>query len=632
MPTATRYITPTATITGTTPDPDSAPTTYSVTINGQTVSGLSSDDVANITVTTIPDSTTGISSTTSTLQIGQSSISLPTGQASSIVSNLGIAEQSVNKSIAAQATSGTDPNASSSNPPQLIEAQTTNVSADQIDGLSDYQKVNPDTGQIYYSPPPPDPKELDAYTTRTVGNSNVEAQQTIAQDEIANQDSVINGLTASVAPPGPAIVSEPVPWNPDEGGAVVPTEEVTSSDLSEPENINPEDDPELALENQPEDDFSDLDAPPDISDDEDPELGYEYSGYDGPVTQSPAQIPLPMGTEISDIYDPNLTPEQVASLKPNEQKLRADDLGYPYTGPPFNAATVNPDGSLTVVAPSGLQAETEDQADLQDQSNYPAANDWRVMLKLAPGSNYLYNAPNPGILGPLSSKGGTDGVVFPYTPGINITYSADYQAENLIHSNYTINQYKSSHVDAITITAEFTAQDVFEANYLLAVIHFFKSATKMFYGQDSNPKNGTPPPLCYLFGYGGWQFENHPLAIQQFSYNLPPDVDYIQTTGPAASGTIQSTTQNNTTSGSGGASSRLPPNINPGGTAPPPNFPNTPASANVPNTWVPTKIQMLITCVPIISRNNISNIFSLQDYAAGSLTPAVNKNVNTGFW
>jgi hypothetical protein len=512
MPTATRYITPTATITGTTPDPDSAPTTYSVTINGQTVSGLSADD--NITVTNVADSN-GLQSTLSTLQIGQTTISIPSAQASSVVSNLGIAFQSVNKSIITQATSGTDPNSmsSSGNPPQLIEAQTTNIPPDQIDGLADYQKVNPDTGQIYYGAPPLDPKEL----------------------------------------------------------------------------------------------------------------GYQSSVYNGPVTQSPPQIPLPMGTAISDIYDPNLTPEQVASLQPNEQQLRAEELGYTYTGPAVTGlATENPDGSLTVTAKA--------QATAQDQSDYASQQDWRVRLKLAPGSNYLYNAPNPGILGPLASKGGTDGVIFPYTPGINITYSADYQSENLTHTNYTINQYKASHVDAITITAEFTAQDVFEANYLLAVIHFFKSATKMFYGQDSNPKNGTPPPLCYLFGYGGWQFDNHPLAIQQFSYNLPPDVDYIRTTGPSAAGTVQPTVKNNTTNGSGGAASRLPPNINPGGTAPPPNFPNTPASANVPNTWVPTKIQMSITCVPIISRNNVSNIFSLQDYAAGSLTPAVNKTVNTGFW
>lgn len=604
MPTATRYITPTATITGTTPDPDSAPTTYSVTINGQTVSGLSADDISNITVTNVADSN-GLQSTLSTLQIGQTTISIPSVQASSVVSNLGIAAQSVNKSIITQATSGTDPNSmsSSGNPPQLIEAQTTNIPPDQIDGLADYQKVNPDTGQIYYGAPPIDPKELGATYKSTVGNSSVEAQQAIAQDEIANQTSIVGILTDSSMAPGPAISDY--------------------SDLSFPEDIDTQDDPEL--DNQPEDDYSNLDSPPDIDEDEDPELDYQSSVYNGPVTQSPPQIPLPMGTAISDIYDPNLTPEQVASLQPNEQQLRAEELGYTYTGPAVTGlATENPDGSLTVTAKA--------QATAQDQSDYASQQDWRVRLKLAPGSNYLYNAPNPGILGPLASKGGTDGVIFPYTPGINIMYSADYQSENLTHTNYTINQYKASHVDAITITAEFTAQDVFEANYLLAVIHFFKSATKMFYGQDSNPKNGTPPPLCYLFGYGGWQFDNHPLAIQQFSYNLPPDVDYIRTTGPSAAGTVQPTVKNNTTNGSGGAASRLPPNINPGGTAPPPNFPNTPASANVPNTWVPTKIQMSITCVPIISRNNVSNIFSLQDYAAGSLTPAVNKSVNTGFW
>ena len=50
----------------------------------------------------------------------------------------------------------------------------------------------------------------------------------------------------------------------------------------------------------------------------------------------------------------------------------------------------------------------------------------------------------------------------------------------------------------------------------------------MFYGGDQNPIRGTPPPLCYLSGFGKFQFNYHPVAITSFSYSLPNDVDYIK--------------------------------------------------------------------------------------------------------
>jgi hypothetical protein len=38
-----------------------------------------------------------------------------------------------------------------------------------------------------------------------------------------------------------------------------------------------------------------------------------------------------------------------------------------------------------------------------------------------------------------------------------------------------------------------------------------------------------------------------------------------------------------------------------------------------PMTRVPSKIQLTITALPIVTRNNISNNFSLKDYARGEL-------------
>jgi len=138
-------------------------------------------------------------------------------------------------------------------------------------------------------------------------------------------------------------------------------------------------------------------------------------------------------------------------------------------------------GSGSGVGYKGLQGATDEaraQQITQDAENAKTQGDWRVRLSLAPSAGYLYKAQNPGILAPLQK---TDGVIFPYLPQIQVTYAAHYDPAELTHSNYKIFQYKSSSVDQISITCDFTAQDTAEANYLLAVIHFFRSVTKMFW-------------------------------------------------------------------------------------------------------------------------------------------------------
>ena len=271
-------------------------------------------------------------------------------------------------------------------------------------------------------------------------------------------------------------------------------------------------------------------------------------------------------------------------------------------------------------------------ASAQDLANFTARADWRVRLALAPESKYLYNNQNnAGILAPLQK---TDGVIFPYTPAINVSYAAQYDPTKLTHSNYTMFQYSSSSVDSVSITCDFTAQDVFEANYMLAVIHFFRSMTKMFYGQDSDPKNGTPPPLCYLYGLGGFQFDALPLAINGFNYVLPQDVDYIKTTGPTVSVNAPATSpSSNSITNVIASFQRLGKALKPGGKAAAPNYENTPVQNSDTTTWVPTKINLSISCVPIMSRNAVSNRFSLTEYANGTLLRGTRDGAQGGgFW
>jgi hypothetical protein len=284
----------------------------------------------------------------------------------------------------------------------------------------------------------------------------------------------------------------------------------------------------------------------------------------------------------------------------------------------------------------GLTGDIEDaqeQATVQDAQNYALEGDWRVRLSLAPASpSILYRAKDPGVLAPLAA---TDGVIFPYTPTVNITYSANYEPLTITHANYKTFQYQSSSVDQINIQCDFTAQDTEEANYLLAVIHFFRAATKMFYGQTQSPKPGTPPPLCYLYGLGQLQFNAHPLVIANFTYNLPNDVDYIRATNSPTSSPGENRSASNDKNNSQTLSDQRlnsgNQSIAPGGTPQPAKLPQTAAGGTVEPTYVPTKIQLQIVAYPITTRYDQSRIFNNNQYNTGQLMLGSQRGTG-GFW
>lgn len=273
--------------------------------------------------------------------------------------------------------------------------------------------------------------------------------------------------------------------------------------------------------------------------------------------------------------------------------------------------------SLGIVAQRFLTDKLKGIAGITQATSTPVTEtsqaDWRVKLSLGSGVGDFYT----GVLKPLSETGG---VIFPYTPQIQVSYVSTYESTEPTHSNYKIHQYKNSAVEQVTITATFTAQDVSEANYMLAVIHFFKTVTKMFYGQDENPKNGTPPPVCYINGFGTFQFNNHPLVISNFSYNLPEKVDYIRAYVPPGgeSNTNGAPSSDNPTTIQRLA--RLGLELLPGGRPPPTKFVSPKPGQFSDVTYVPTEIQMTVMAYPVISRKRISEEFSLRKYASGELT------------
>jgi hypothetical protein len=252
--------------------------------------------------------------------------------------------------------------------------------------------------------------------------------------------------------------------------------------------------------------------------------------------------------------------------------------------------------------------------------------DWRVKLSLAQGASYLYNAPDPGILKWLRPTGG---VIFPYTPKIDIQYKANYQPYDLTHANFRGYYYQNSQINDIGISCQFTAQDTAQANYLLAVIHFFRSATKMFYGQDA--QRGSPPPLVFLSGLGQYQFNNHPCVISEFTYSLPEDVDYIRagvTNNVNLNLTSVLNAQSSVPTNTVWASVQRLANAFTTKGALTANQPFSAPETNLANggaTYVPTKMTISIRLLPMNTRQQISQTFSLAKFANGD-------QLKGGFW
>jgi len=152
------------------------------------------------------------------------------------------------------------------------------------------------------------------------------------------------------------------------------------------------------------------------------------------------------------------------------------------------------------------------------------SKDWRVRLTL-PGMtdanlNEVYGGSE--ILQPIRDS---DGLVFPYTPTITLSHTATYSEQALTHQNYQFLAYTNSKVSDINVNGEFVVQDWVEARYWLAAVHFLRSVTKMYVGD--NAYVGNPPPILKFSAYGDYVFKNVPVVVKSFSVTLNKDCDYI---------------------------------------------------------------------------------------------------------
>ena len=344
---------------------------------------------------------------------------------------------------------------------------------------------------------------------------------------------------------------------------------------------------------------------------------------------------LPQNSITSPPFDEFARVDQQIAAVARDQQTENANLGL--LGINTDIVSENVNSEITRMINAGVEQARNSNLATREANGI----DWRFRISLGEGTNYLYNDPDidkitDALLFPLRE---TRGVLFPYTPKIDLTYTANYDAVDIAHTNYKFYNYKNSSVESISISGDFTAQDTYEANYLLAVIHFFKSVTKMFYGKDNNPRLGIPPPLCYLTGHGTYAFNKHPCVITSFTLNYPTDVDYVNAKIPI--GTLQGAPEfNKPVVGPPTRWQRVlnlkRQGVDTGGTRVDPVFRN-PVSNLSELTRVPSKLGITVTALPVVTRNDLSNNFSLKGYARGDLLTSNRKKLSGkpsvgGFW
>lgn len=182
----------------------------------------------------------------------------------------------------------------------------------------------------------------------------------------------------------------------------------------------------------------------------------------------------------------------------------------------------------------------------------------------------------------------TDGLVWPYTPTINVAQSIDYSSYDPVHSNQEFMTFSRTKAPQITCSGMFTAQNATEARYMLACLHFLRSVTKMDFGVNAE-KPGTPPPVLLFSAYGQYMFNDLPVVITNFTFDLPQNKDYMKV--PVSIDELNGLNAINI--------------IEP--------------DNSEPDTWVPSEMTMAVTMVVQNSPSRMTETFNLKEFKTGEL-------------
>ena len=244
------------------------------------------------------------------------------------------------------------------------------------------------------------------------------------------------------------------------------------------------------------------------------------------ITTGPDGIPTvsvsPGGNSQS---SPQSTPTPPVNVAPQTTPTPAPSAA------PSNSNTISSGGS-TGVGSATTSLVQQAAASLTQPANPAASEDMRV--RLAP----LYPADviqAGGLLAPLITT--NNSMIFPYTPTINFTQAVNYMDLQLVHSNTDYAAYTRTPSVTISISGKFTVQNQAEGVYALACLHFLRTVSKMYFGENDQ-QAGLPPPVLVFSGYGNYMFgtggtQGLRVVLKNHNWSFDDSVDSVSISVPA---------------------------------------------------------------------------------------------------
>lgn len=158
--------------------------------------------------------------------------------------------------------------------------------------------------------------------------------------------------------------------------------------------------------------------------------------------------------------------------------------------------------------------------------------DYRARLQLyKKNSNLFFDSQSVNVMTPLEAN---RGIVFPYTPNLFLSRSANYGSMEFKGANFPIYTYMNSTPPVLPLIASFTATTKEEGKYMLAAWRFLNVLTQSDFGEQAVNSNryGQPPPVLQFSYLGPFGFDRVPVLLTDFNVIIGNNVDMVPVEHP----------------------------------------------------------------------------------------------------
>lgn len=139
----------------------------------------------------------------------------------------------------------------------------------------------------------------------------------------------------------------------------------------------------------------------------------------------------------------------------------------------------------------------------------------------------FYTRPSDVYISEPTGRLNMSRINFPYTPTLTIMSQSGYSSYAMTHSNFQQYAFNISNNTMFQLVVPIVVRDVEEIDTIVSMADFFRAALKMGFGQKDEAlgEAGKPPPVLRLNAYG--IYKNVPVLLQDFTWNLESEVDYL---------------------------------------------------------------------------------------------------------